>query len=122
MEVGGKVYTLRPSFNALCEFEDLPGGKTIEALFDDLKGNRPTGLRAVVWCLLQDEHADEIKTLRDASRWIDRFGPDETRALVQSVLELNSPPEGDAKEGEENPPRAQAGTCESSSSEHSKSA
>ena len=33
VEVEGKPYTLRPSFNAICELENITG-KTIEDLFD----------------------------------------------------------------------------------------
>jgi hypothetical protein len=117
IEVGGKAYTLRPTFDAMCEFEDLTG-KTVDDLFEDVLKNKLSGMRAVVWCLLHDAHAEEIKTLKDASRWVDRAGIDAVRDAVERALGLNqapAPTQGGA-EAPANPPDAQAGTGEPSSS------
>lgn len=117
IEVGGKAYTLRPTFDAMCEFEELTG-KTVDDLFEDVLKSKLSGLRAVTWCLLQDVHAAEIKTLKDASRWIDEAGVDAVRDAVERALGLNQAPEP-AQGGTEapaNPPDAQAGTGEPSSS------
>lgn len=101
-----KRYTLRPSFNAICELEDLTG-KSWDQVGDDARGGRfNAGLRAVVWCLLNDQHGAEIRTLKDAAEWIERAGgPVVVQGLVGRVFELNDTP-GEAKPA--NPPQAPA--------------
>lgn len=106
VEVDGKRYTLRPAFNSICELEDLTG-KSWEAVGDDARSGRVNaGLRAVVWCLLNDEHSAEIRTLKDAAIWIDRAGgPIAVQSLVTQVFELNGTPH---EAQPETPPEAQA--------------
>lgn len=107
VEVEGKPYTLRPSFDAICEFESLTG-KTIEVLFEDIESGRLSGLRAVVWCLLQAEHADEIRVLKDASEWVERAGGiDVVTVHLAQLRELNTEPSKNGKAA--NPRKAQAG-------------
>jgi hypothetical protein len=111
--VGGKAYTLRPTFDSLCELEDLVG-KPLHELMEGIQQGRLSGVRAVTWCFLQDEHAAEIKTLKDASRWIERAGGvDAVLSAVQRALGLNVPEEAEAKT-ETDPPEAQVGTGEPS--------
>jgi hypothetical protein len=91
--VGGKAYTLRPTFDALCELEDLVG-KPLHTLMAGIQEGRLSGLRAVVWCFLQDEHAREIITLKDASQWIERAGgADAVNDAIQRALGINAPDE-----------------------------
>ncbi len=113
--IDGKSYVLRPTFDSLCELEDLVD-KPIDEIFKVLQEGRRSGLRAVVWCLLQDRHADTIKSLKDASAWIDAAGGEDVAiALVNRVLLVNAeeaPGGGDTG----NPPGAQSGSGEPSSS------
>lgn len=116
--VGGKRYTLRPTFDSICELEELLG-KSIDGVLVGLNEGRRSGLRAVVWCCLQDEHADEIKVLKDASRWIERAGGlDVVSEWINRMFSLNAPeeqqPPSTDGSGGENPPEAQAGTGERS--------
>lgn len=113
--VGGKAYTLRPTFDALCELEELVG-RPVHDLLQGIEQGRLSGLRAVVWCFLQDEHSDEIKALKDASKWIEKAGgTDAVLALVHQVLKLNAPP-AVAPETKANPRKAQGGSGKRSSS------
>jgi len=113
--VGGKAYTLRPTFDSMAEFEALMSslghpGMDMEAA---CRQGVFSGMRAVVWCLLQDDHAAEIKTLKDASRWIERAGGlSVISPWIDSVMGLNKPPEGAPQPGTTDPPEAQAGTGE----------
>lgn len=114
VDVGGKRYTLRPSFDAMCELEELTG-KSLVAWLEVFQTGGLRGLRAVVWCLLHDEHADEVLTLKDASRWIERVGgTDVAMDHVMAVLGINAPPAGETVT--DPPPAAQAGTGEPTSS------
>ncbi len=111
--VDGTSYVLRPTFDSLCELEDLVD-KPIDQIFKVLQEGRRSGLRAVVWCLLQDRHADAIKSLKDASAWIDAVGGEDAAiALVNRVLGVNA---GEAQAGDDtaNPPGAQSGIGEPS--------
>lgn len=114
--VGGKGYTLRPTFDALCELEELVG-KPLHELLQGIQQGRLSGLRAVVWCFLQDQHSDEIKVLKDASHWIEAAGgADPVMDLVHRVLGVNAPDQAPAGgQTDANPPSAQAGTGEPSS-------
>jgi len=110
--VGGKQYTLRPTFDSLVELEALIGKVDV---IDAFRQGFLSGTRAVVWCLLNDEHADEIKTLKDASKWIEKAGGlDVVQPLIQRVLGLNEPPEEVKATAEEDPQAAQVGTGEPS--------
>lgn len=89
--VGGKDYTLRPTFDALCELEEVTG-KKIDGLLQAMDDGRLSGLRNVVWCLLNDVHAAEFPTLKDASVWIELAGGvDEVLPWVHDVLGINKP-------------------------------
>lgn len=114
--VGGKAYTLRPTFDALCEFETLTG-KSLDSMLESINNGSLSGLRAVVWCVLQDQHGDEIKVLKDASRWIEKAGGVvEVTAHLNTLMGINAP-EPTETDGatSANPPDAQAGTGEASS-------
>lgn len=108
--VEGKVYTLRPSFNAVCALEDLTG-KNIDTLFSLIEQRQMSGLRSAVWCLLQDAHKDEIRTLEDAGNWIQRAGgPLVIWAELKQLEDLNAPTaETTGERGATNPRKARAG-------------
>lgn len=107
VEVEGQRYTLRPDFNALCELEDLLGKTFTETAMEMSNGRPNSGLRAVVWCLLQDKHGKEIKTLRDAGHWIVRAGgADVVMQQVDALFTLIA----DEGQSEANPLVAQDGT------------
>lgn len=89
--VGGKSYTLRPTFDALCELEEV-SGKPIDDILKGMNEGRVSGVRAVVWCCLQDQHAAEFKTLKQASEWIELAGgADVVLPWVHKVLDMNAP-------------------------------
>lgn len=115
--VDGKSYTLRPTFDSICELEDLIG-KAVDAVDGPLVAateGRRSGLRAVVWCVLQDEHSDEIKVLKDASLWIEKAGGvDVVYPWIERLFAINAPDEP-VQGGDANPPSAQAGTGDPSS-------
>jgi hypothetical protein len=114
--VGGKAYTLRPTFDSLAELEGLIGKH--DNLMQVFNQGLFAGTRAVVWCLLNDEHADEIKTLKDASKWIERAGGLEVvEPWIRQAMGLNQPPEEETTATTADPLQAQAGIGEPSSSE-----
>jgi hypothetical protein len=89
VEVEGTRYTLRPDFNALCELEDLLGKTFTETALEMSNGRPNSGLRSVIWCLLQDKHGAEIKTLKDAGQWIVRAGgAEKVMAMVDELFTL----------------------------------
>ncbi len=107
--VEGKRYTLRPDFNALCELEDLLGKTFTETALEMSNGRPNTGLRSVIWCLLQDKHGAEIKTLKDAGNWIVRAGGGEAvMAMVDDLFKIVA--DGEAPKDSANPQPAQTGT------------
>lgn len=120
--VGEKAYTLRPTFDSLCELDQLTG-KTIDDLYRDIDAGKLSGLRACVWCLLQDEHSDEIKTLKDASEWIERAGgPEVMLALLVQSRDLNTDVRQAGRgKAKARPRKAQAGTGKRSSRARSRS-
>lgn len=104
--LGDKVYTLRPTFDALCELEGIEN-KPIDVILRTIEEGRLSSVRAVIWCLLQDKHAKDFPTLKHASGFIeDVGGADKAVSLLYQVMGLNTPGESDAS----NPPTAQAGT------------
>lgn len=115
VEVGGRRYTLRPTFDALCELEDLRD-QPIEQILASIDAGRFSGVRAVVWTLLQDQHAAEFRTLKDASVWIEEAGGlDVVMGWLQQMFAMNSAPPDVG--GVAHPPEGQAdGTGASSSS------
>jgi hypothetical protein len=67
----------------------------LEEISRDAKRGRVSAMRALVWAYLQEYHADEIKTLDDAGRWMERAGG--LGAVAQRVAEahgINQPPAG----------------------------
>jgi hypothetical protein len=113
--VEGKAYTLRPTFNAVCELEQLAGGGFDEVLQKVAQGWM-SGMRSTVWCLLQANHSDEITTLADAGNWIERAGTEHILAALSGVLEVNEEPAPSVKGRTVNPRKARAGTGANSSS------
>lgn len=134
--VGGKAYTLTPTFNAMCELQALTGKEPFEVMLlageipADLKTGTPrcppdlAMARAIVWAYLQEYHDDEIVTVKDAGRWIERAGGlDKINRALSRLDELNTEPAPASDGGTTaNPPGAQAGIGEGSSSTPSESA
>lgn len=106
IEVGGKPYTLRPTFNAVCELEELLD-KDIDEVLVAINRGRLSSIRAVVWVLLQDEHAIEFPTLRHASEFVEKIGVDRVMALLAKMFGLNFEEVGKSNP---NPPKARAKT------------
>src|SRR5262245_1604787 len=87
-----QVYTLKPTFNSVCELETQMNNG-FDAIMQTVHEGRLSGLRAVVWCLLQDKHAKEIPTLSDAGEWIERLGGvQHAMVAVYQCLGMNLPP------------------------------
>jgi hypothetical protein len=114
VEVEGRRYTLTPDFNALCELQAITGKHPIEVMqlataeiADDGTVTRAADLnmaRACIWAYLQDQHADEIKTMRDAGKWIQRAGGlDKVDRALSRLADLN---EGEVRVDEEAAPDA----------------
>ena len=112
LEVNGKRYTLKPTFNALCELEELTG-KTFGEIATSAQKSRVGALRQLVWAYLQEYHADEIKTVKDAGRWVQDAGG--LMRVSETIAKLNALNTEESAQ-EENPPGAQAGTGASSKS------
>lgn len=109
VEVGGKHYTLRPTFDSLCELEDLLDLE-LDQLLIAINHGRLSSIRTVVWALLQDEHAEEFKALRDAGKFIERVGVDKMVGLLGELFGINFPAQ-EAGTSTANPPKARrAGT------------
>src|SRR5678815_2721576 len=92
MCIRDRAYTLRPTFDAVCELEGLIG-KSFDVVMEEIAQGRLSGLRSCVWCLLHDSHGDEIRTLKDASEWIERAGgTGAVLAAVNAVFAANEEP------------------------------
>lgn len=112
LEVGGQRYTLKPTFNALCDLEELTG-KTFVAVAEAASRGSAVAIRQLVWAYLQEYHGDEIKAVKDAGNWIGRAGGiGVVQEALDRLLQLNTESSGDR------PQKAQAtnGTGESSTS------
>lgn len=108
---GDKVYTLRPTFDALCELEERLN-KPIDQIMLEMQQGRLSSVRSVLWCLLQDEHASEFPTLKHSSRLIEGIGgADRAMEVLYRVMGLNLESEAPT---DGNPQGAQVGTGESS--------
>jgi hypothetical protein len=106
VEVEGKPYTLRPTFDSLCELEELVG-RPIDQIMSEMQQGRLSGVRSVMWCMLQDAHAKEFPTLKHASRFIEAMGGvDKAIEVLYRVMGLNL----EEAPADANPPDAQAGT------------
>jgi hypothetical protein len=89
--VEGTTYTLRPTVNAICDLEDLLG-QPFAAIGDRASTGELRAMRALIWAYLQDRHGDEIKTVKDAGKWIERAGGlQQIEATLQQVTALNAP-------------------------------
>src|SRR5688572_14969885 len=120
IEVEGRAYTLRPSFNSICELEGLLN-KPFDVVMQDINEGRLSGVRSTLWCLMREHHRDEFPTLEAAGNWNEKVGLDRVRELLVSSMDANTEA---ATEGAKaaNPPKAQAGTGGRSSSRRIKSA
>ena len=55
--IGGEEYTLRPTFDALCEFEEVAGMPAMKARQDLLEGNYGAKvIPAAIWAGMRGEH------------------------------------------------------------------
>ena len=118
--VGGKEYTLRPTFDSLCELENLINRPFADILNSVTEG-RLSGLRSVAWCLLHDRHGDEIISLKDASSWIEEAGgADVVLEAVYRCFSLNM--DSAIEQSAADPQNAQVGTSAGSSSAPAESA
>ena len=112
--VDGTEYTLRPTFDALCELETLVN-KPFADILNTVTEGRLSGLRSVAWCLLQDRHGAQIKTLKDASEWIEEAGgADVVLEAVYRCFSLNM--DSAIEQSAADPQNAQVGTSAGSSS------
>jgi hypothetical protein len=98
IEVGGTTYTLRPTINAICDVEDLTGDS-----FTQLAQRAGAGdirsMRALLWAYLQEQHSDEIKTVRDAGLWVNRAGGlAALEGKLREITQLNAPPSSSTNE------------------------
>lgn len=114
VKVGEKEYTLRPTFDAICEYERITG-QSPEQFFQDFERGRMSGVRASVWCLLQDRHSEEIVTLKDASRWIENAGGLLVVTAHLKALEALNSERATGGKAPAHPPRARAGSGRRSS-------
>lgn len=95
IEIGGTLYTLKLSTNALCEVEDATG-RSISTL--NYVGSL-RDIRALFWGALRGAHPKV--TLADAGKMMDVAGVKAVSAAVGKAIALAFPPE--AGDGE-NPP------------------
>lgn len=111
VEVNGKRYILKPTFNALCDLEELTGQTFGEIAVKAGKGSA-VAVRQLVWAYLQEYHAEEITTVKDAGRWIlDAGGLPVVKDALQRLIDRNT------ESSTENPREAQAGVGASSTFE-----
>ena len=114
--IGDQRYTLRPSFDGLCELEDATG-KDIDAMLEQMTAGKLSGVRAVIFAVLQAEHQQEIRTLKDASAWIERLGEERQMAAAVAardlIIELFALNDTGAGEKPPDPPIAQAAASDS---------
>lgn len=76
LEVGGKVYTLRLTINAICELEDALSTPNKPVTFKEITEAAEKGslrhVRAVFWAALLERHPE--MTLKDAGALISEVG------------------------------------------------
>ncbi len=68
-----KTYTLALTTNGACELEAASGRK-LEQVFRGALAYSLVDMRWMVWGALQEHHSDEIKTPKDAGKFIDDAG------------------------------------------------
>lgn len=114
---GERTYTLRPTTNALVALEKSTG-----LSYGDILNRLPSidmlHLRAMVFHLLQAAHGKEITKLEQAGDLIDQAGGHHgVFPVIVEMLALNRPKKDKAESaGAGNPPGAQVGTGDGSSS------
>ncbi len=113
LEVKGKRYTLKPTFNSLCELEELTG-KTFSDIATKAAKGGVSAVRQLVWAYLQEYHSGEIKTLKDAGKWISDSGG--LMRVDEALRKLNTLNAEDSEPSEGNPPEAVVGIGERSTS------
>ena len=112
LDVEGKTYVLRPTFNSGCELETLTNKAIFEHMQEAMKG-RMSAMRALMWSYLQDRHSDEIKTLKDAAEWIERAGGVmAVNKALSALVSLNGSEEVGGNKG--NPPKPGIGAVPTS--------
>lgn len=120
LKVGDKVYTLRPTLNAMCEAEERWGGEitTPELMQKCVMGNM-RAVRVIVWAYLQEHHAKEFQDPKDVGRKIvNVIGLDSLNDQLNNLMGVNQPPETQevvAPKDGANPQEAQDGTGDVSS-------
>lgn len=112
LEVGGKVYTLRLTLNALCELEDLLSTPKEQVTFQQVTAMAEKGslrhVRAVVWAALREHHPE--MSLRAAGEVIQEYGLSELTDHLTKLAASMSPDLADQKEltgGAKRPRKAQ---------------
>jgi hypothetical protein len=115
LTVGGRTYTLKLSMNAAVALEKKLN-KSIGDIMRDAGNLKFQSIRTVIWLLLQKYHATDFKTEESVGDLIDEAGGVGTFFTV--LKELADANRADATGGAdgENPPEAQSGTGEPSTS------
>jgi hypothetical protein len=122
LEVNGTPYTLRPTFNCLCDLEELTGKSFMQVGIAASRGST-VAIRQLVWAYLQEYHADEIKTVKDAGDWILRAGGlDVVNKALERLAGVNTDEDAKAKAAEDRPRKARGGTGARSTSKRAVSA
>ncbi len=104
-----KTYTLAITTNGACELEAASGRK-LEAIFRGALTYSLVDMRWMVWGALQEHHADEIRTPKDAGRFIDDAGGlAKVWAALNAFQAANADTSTDQKTsgGDARPPTAQ---------------
>lgn len=112
LRVNDRVYTLRPSLNALCVAEERTGRTTSDLMLAAGMGSM-NATRTVLWSYLQKYHAADFKTFDQVGDLIDEAGLDEINRQLQKLMEINQPPVDAtalAAEGAGRPPEGQDGS------------
>lgn len=116
LKVGDRTYRLKLTMNAAAATEERVGKSMFEIMrsADSLSFK---AIRTVLWTLLQKFHADEFKTEAPVGDLLDEAGGvDAFFSLFQDVKNANAPDGNDGEGDGANPPAAQAGTSDGSSS------
>jgi len=108
----GTTYTFRPTINAFVAIEPQIGMTADEMMAAAERGSL-AAMRAVIWVCLQKHHSDTVATLEDAGNLIDEIGLPVIAQAFGDLVKANTP-ESDGGTG--NPPAAQRGTGDGSSS------
>lgn len=96
----GKTYTLAITTNGACELE-AASGRTLDQVFRGALKYSLVDMRWMVWGALQEHHSNEIKTPKDAGRFIDDAG-----GLAKVWAALNSFQQANADTSTDQPAKA----------------